>query len=192
MLLVLSCHLVTNPPKRLRLFRELQTAMPNPHKMLSLQELERLPYLTAVVLEGLRLADNSSHRLLRSFPNTALIYNGVTIPPETVVSMTPIHLHHNPIIFSDPSEFRPERWLGDGALRLRRYLVPFGKGTRACLGMHLAHAELYLAIAVVFRRFDFELVDVTKERDFVVSRDTFNGSTSAESKGVTATVVRAE
>ena len=188
---VLSCHLVTNPSKRLQLFQELKTAMPNPHKTPPLQDLERLPYLTAVILEGLRLADNSSHRLLRSFPDTALIYSGMTIPPATIVSMTPIHLHHNPDIFPCPSEFRPERWLGDTTQKLRRYLVPFGKGTRACLGMHLAYADLYLAIAVIFRRFNFELHNVVKERDFVVSRDTFNGSTRADSKGVTARVVRA-
>lgn len=111
--------------------------------------------------------------------------------------MTPIHLHHNASIFPHPSEFKPERWLlpGDGTQinnSLKRYLVPFGRGTRACLGVNLAMAELYLAIAVVFRRFDFELHDVIKERDWMVSRDNFNGSVSAESTGVMVRVMHVE
>ena len=45
---------------------------------------------------------------------------------------------------------------------------------------------------MVIRRYEFELVGVVKERDWVVSRDTFNESVSAESKGVMARAVRAD
>lgn len=191
-LLILSCHLATNTDKHLKLFQELKAAIPDPYTVPRLQDLEHLQYLTAAVLEGLRLSHNASHRLLRSFPDTSLIYRGMTIPAGTTISMTAIHLHMDPDIFPEPAEFKPERWLGNDQHELRRYFVPFGKGTRACIGINLAYAELYLAIAMVFRRFNFELHDVIKERDFVVSRDTFNGSMSPQSKGVTTRVIHPE
>ena len=162
--------------------------MPDSKTVPSLQDLEQLPYLTATVLEGLRISHPSTHRLLRSFPDAALTYKQTPIPPGTTVSMTAIHLHEDPAIFPDPLEFKPERWLVNDQQRLRRYLVPFSKGLRACLGMNLAYAELYLTIALIFRSFEFELCGVVKERDYVVSRDTTIGSVSAKSKGVVVRV----
>ena len=39
--------------------------------------------------------------------------------------------------FPDPDKFRPERWLQSGpeALQIERAYVPFGKGSRTCLGI---------------------------------------------------------
>ncbi|KAI4170325.1 MAG: hypothetical protein LQ343_005078 [Gyalolechia ehrenbergii] len=153
-----------------------------------LPDLEQLPYLTAVVLEGLRLGNVSAFRLLRAHPDTALNYGHLTIPAGTTVSMTPLHVHENPKIFPEPCVFRPERWLVPAQQGLRRYLVAFAKGKRACLGKHVAWAELCLSVAMVFRRFDFELVDTVKERDWTVSRATVVGSVSHDSKGVMAGV----
>lgn len=52
----------------------------------------------------------------------------------------------------------------------------------------LAYAELYTAIATLFRRFDFELVDVVRERDIDAMRDCFIGEPSLESPGVRVTL----
>ena len=53
---------------------------------------------------------------------------------QTPVSMTGSFMHDNPSIFPDPRSFRPERWL-QSKDRLQKYLVPFSRGTRQCLGM---------------------------------------------------------
>lgn len=50
--------------------------------------------------------------------------------------------------------------------------------------MNLAWAELYLASACVFRRFDFELVDMVRKRDVDAVRDCHVGFPSKESKGI--------
>ena len=42
---------------------------------------------------------------------------------------------------------------------LTKYLVPFGRGPRACLGQNFAMAELFLGLGLVFRRFEFELYE---------------------------------
>jgi cytochrome P450 len=46
------------------------------------------------------------------------------------------YLHGNPEFFPDPEEFRPERWIDVEMQQptMKHRLVPFGKGTRQCLG----------------------------------------------------------
>jgi len=65
-------------------------------------------------------------------------------------------LHRNKKMFPDPDTFDPTRWIGPPEkLREReRWLVPFSRGTRGCLGRNLAMCELYVTLATLFRRFD--------------------------------------
>jgi cytochrome P450 len=73
-------------------------------------------------------------------------------------SMTAVFLHQNLRIFPEPSEFKPDRRLQATSKKpLGRYLVSFIKKTRACLGINLAYAELYLMLAIAFHEFDLEL-----------------------------------
>ncbi|KAF2179559.1 putative cytochrome P450, partial [Zopfia rhizophila CBS 207.26] len=75
------------------------------------------------------------------------------IPTGTAVGMTAMIIRQDPTIFSEPFVFQPERWLSLDAAQLRMYVLPFSKGMRPCLGMHLVQAEIYLALAAIFRRF---------------------------------------
>ena len=81
--------------------------------------------------------------------------------------MDSYHIHSNPDVFPEPSTFRPERWLGepkgpDGRQPLTNYLSSFGAGSRICIAMHLAYMELYVALATVFRRHDFQLFETDR------------------------------
>ncbi|KAL8720014.1 MAG: hypothetical protein Q9225_003059 [Loekoesia sp. 1 TL-2023] len=171
-----------------RLTEELTHAMPNPNTLLPLVELEKLTYLSAIVLETLRISYGVSHRLQRVCPDQAITYNSYVLPPGTPVSMTAVHIHDNPLIFPNPRAFKPERWLPlktEGA-RLQKYLIAFSRGSRQCLGMHLGTAELYLGLAGVFRRFGgrLRIVDTVKERDVDLTHDIFTPSAKLDSKGI--------
>lgn len=63
-------------------------------------------------------------------------------------------------------------------------MVPFNRGTRSCLGINLAQAELYLILAAMFRQFSFDVSDVSRERDVDVSRDFIIGAQAPESSGI--------
>lgn len=116
--------------------------------------LEKLPFLNAVLKEGLRLAYGSSARSARIAPDVSLQCGSFTIPPGTPVSMTVPITHHDPSIFANPDAFEPDRWMDPStAAGLDRFLVPFSKGSRNCLGMNLAWAEIYMCAAAVFGRF---------------------------------------
>ena len=103
--------------------------------------------------------------------------------------MSPHFIHLSPEIFPDPQKFIPERWLPNSQVPgNERFLAPFSKGSRQCIGLNLANAELHLATATLFRRFDFRLYDTTAQ-DVTITWDAFVGQFPLESKGVRVKVV---
>ncbi|TGJ88430.1 hypothetical protein E0Z10_g343 [Xylaria hypoxylon] len=168
-----------------RLREEVESLMSRGSSRPSVADLERLPWLTAVIKETLRVSTLTA-RLTRVAPDEALQYNDWVLPAGTAVSMTLREISFDPEIFPSPMAFRPERWLPSNPNldKCNRYLVAFGRGSRMCLGINLAHAELYIALATLFRHRDFELHDTVRERDVDFSRDFFVGETSASAKGV--------
>jgi cytochrome P450 len=183
----LSYHIAANPRIQINLLQELRSVMPHRNSALNLKKLEGLPYFTAVLQEGLRLAIPLSHRLSRIFQQKTLVYQDKLIPPGTAICMTPLLLHQNEDVFPDAEVFRPERWLSDE--KLQRHLVAFSRGPRSCLGINLAWAELYLVIAKVFRQFNFDVSQVVRERDIDVARDVILGVPRSDSKGVIVKVL---
>ena len=181
-------HLIANPSILAKLKAELEAAMPNAEELASLQSLQQLEYLSAVVSEGLRMSYGVTHRLQRTSPDAVLHFQGWDIPAGTPIGMTSIFMHDNPEKFPSPREFKPERWLKrESRDRLERYLVNFSKGSRSCLGINLAQAEIFLTLAAVFRRFDFKLFE-TERADVDVAYDFFNPQPRKESKGLRVTV----
>lgn len=182
-------YLLSNPTCLACLRRELDVAIPNPKMIPSSAELEKLPYLTAVVHEALRLGKGVPHRLARVSPDVSYRYDDWVIPRGAAISMSSIGILEHPGIFPDPHSFVPERWLPFDAPEVRhrrKYLIVFGGGSRMCLGLNLAWAELYLTVAAVIRRLGgrLRLDDVVFDRDLKIVVDGFNPLPSRESKGL--------
>jgi len=76
------------------------------------------------------------------------------VPPGSAISVSILLLHHREDLYPDPFAFRPERWL---AHKPGTYeWIPFGGGTRRCLGATLAMAEQRVVLAAMARRLDLE------------------------------------
>ncbi|KAJ5495040.1 cytochrome monooxygenase aflU [Penicillium diatomitis] len=166
-------HLLNEPRLIHKLREELRAVMPTPTSKPTWNQLEQVPYMMGVVLETFRLATGIASRSPRVAPSEALVYKDYTIPPGHMVSQVNYFVLMDPTIFPDPEVFDPERWTRAAAKgeRLDKFLVNFSKGSRICLGMNLAYAEIYLTIATLVRRFELELFETTKEniafaRDF--------------------------
>ncbi|KAI9773785.1 MAG: hypothetical protein M1840_006010 [Geoglossum simile] len=137
-----------------KLTTELEGSFPDPSLTLDFVTLEKLPYLTAVIKEGLRLSYGVIGRLPRVTPQSGAVFNGYTIPPGSIVGMSAWMMNRNESIFPDPDKFDPSRWLEpESAKILDRHLASFSKGTRQCAGMNLAYYELYVILGTFFRRF---------------------------------------
>ena len=181
-------HLLADKRKAQTLKRELRALGSNKHQSIKFQDLQKLPYLSAVISEGLRISSSVTGRLPRVNPTAAMEYKSYTIPAGTAISMSTPDIHFDEAILPDAHEFKPERWLGDEGQALEKYLVPFGKGSRSCVAMNLALAELYLAIGTLFGRYEMELYG-TEEKDMAVAHDFFSSFGPADSKGLRVVVL---
>lgn len=117
-------------------------------------------YLRAVIAEALRLRPvvPLAGRRLQS----DLWVNGHLLPAGTDVTPAIWLAHTNPNVYSDPLEFRPERFL-DGAPETYAW-IPFGGGVRRCLGAAFAEFEMRIVLREVLTRCDLELASSKPER----------------------------
>ncbi|KAH9482841.1 Cytochrome P450 monooxygenase [Psilocybe cubensis] len=155
-----------------QLITELRTQWPDKTVPVDLAFLQKLPYLTAVIKESLRLSHGFVTPLPRIVGHSGAKVGGFEIPPNTIVSMSVTSVHLNETLFPNPSQFKPERWLHSSHLSLGRFLVPFSAGPRMCMGMSMAWAELYLFFGYLFRKLDMQIID-TDISDFCTYKDYF-------------------
>lgn len=157
-------HLLDQPALLARLQEELASATPDTNNVPSWTELEKLPFLSAVIQESLRLSVGVLSRLPRKNTKHELQYKSWIIPRNTYVGMSNKFTNYNAEIFPEPRRFNPDRWLQgeEERKKLERYMVSFSKGSRRCIGVHLAYAELYTVLATIFACFRLELFETTR------------------------------
>lgn len=113
---------------------------------LLLTDLEASAVLEAVIKETMRLHPAASGRQERIVPIGGKTYSGVYVPASTTVIGPTLVLHLDPGVYSQPLEWRPERWLDASEEDLKRMdysYVPFGHGARVCIGQHLGMGGLF-------------------------------------------------
>lgn len=132
---------------------------------ITLDALRPLPYLNAVLNEGLRLCTPIPWMLPRLVPPGGATVCGVWLPGGTPVSIQAYAMNRDSHYFHRPDSFLPERWLPESSANpdspfssdQRDTFHPFSLGPRSCLGQHLAWAELRLVLAKLLWTFDFDL-----------------------------------
>ena len=143
---VMTYHLLTQPNLLRKLRDELQQVVRDPKQLPAWTELENLPYLGAVIQEGLRLSYGVSSRTARVATEENLVFKGewnkkpieYVIPRGYAVGMSAAVTHHDEKAFPDSHAFIPERWLDENNNRrkdVERSMLAFSKGSRSCLGM---------------------------------------------------------
>ncbi|MEA2480312.1 MAG: cytochrome family [Thermoleophilaceae bacterium] len=140
-------------------------------------------YADAVVKETLRVRPviPGVGRVVRERP---FELRGFTIEPGTEINPSIFGIHRRRGAYPDPAAFRPERFLGDGAPDGYSWL-PFGGGTRRCIGASFALVEMRTVIARVIER--CELRPASAREDKLERR----GITLVPKRGVRVTQARA-
>lgn len=120
----------------------------------TLEDLNELPLLEAVVKESLRLFPPAplNHRITAR--DTEL--GEYPIPKGTEVLSSIYHTHRMPEFYAEPARFLPERWrnLDPGPYAY----LPFSSGPRMCIGATFALFEIKVVLALLLQRFRLELV----------------------------------
>ncbi len=119
-------------------------------------EIVRLPYLSAVCNETLRMYPVTMFMIPRIVKATTEISDR-TVDAGTLVSVGTYVIHHREDIYPKPKTFKPERFLNH---RFSPYqFLPFGGGMRGCIGGEIALYQLKLALATVVSRYRLELIN---------------------------------
>jgi cytochrome P450 len=118
-------------------------------------DLESLRYVNAVLSEVMRLYPPAwaiSRIAVRGFEAGPF-----RIPPGSLCIASQWVIHRDARFFSDPEQFRPERWLDEPAGRPRFAYFPFGGGSRICIGERFARMEGTLLLALLGQRWQFRM-----------------------------------
>jgi cytochrome P450 len=85
-------------------------------------------------------------------------FAGHMVPGGAYVHASSWVSHHLPHVFPDPEEFRPDRFTPEAKAALPKgAYVPFGAGSRICIGMRFGQLEVKAIAAALLQRFRFQL-----------------------------------
>ncbi|MBD2303476.1 cytochrome P450 [Nostoc sp. FACHB-87] len=118
-------------------------------------EVARLPYLNAVCSETLRLYPIALNAFAR-FVKQPIEIAGYYLEPPTIVNVSVYLAHQRQEVYREPKKFIPERFL-ERQFSPYEYL-PFGGGSRRCVGAALAQLQIKLVLATILSRLQLSLV----------------------------------
>ncbi|XP_066496518.1 cytochrome P450 3A9-like [Tiliqua scincoides] len=147
----LAYELATHPDIQQKLQDEIDTALSN-KAAFTYDTIMQMEYLDMAVSEILRLYPLGG-RLERVCKKDVEV-NGITIPKKTVVVIPPHVLHYDPEYWTDPKEFKPERFSKENNINPYVYL-PFGAGPRNCIGSRFSLLTMKAALVGMLQNFSF-------------------------------------
>lgn len=116
-------------------------------------------YTDAVIQEALRMrpAVPMSARLAKRH----FQLGGRLVSPGTIVAPSALLIHHRPDIYPQPATFRPERFIGRPPSTYA--WIPFGGGTRRCVGASFALMEMRIVLSSLLSRMEPRAIDSEPE-----------------------------
>ena len=162
--------LLNNPKSLETLHNEIDTAIAEGRISSPIRNSEalELPYLQAVIKEGLRMFPPSVGHNYKEVPKSGATVCGYRLPGGTQVGINILRMMRDPETFGPDAEvFRPERWLEAAERDPAEYKemaatvdLAFGHGKFQCLGKAIAAMELNKVFVELLRQFDFAVVNV--------------------------------
>ncbi|KAH6900409.1 cytochrome P450 [Thelonectria olida] len=156
--------LITSPNAYTSLIAEIRKVADSVSNPISWNETQSLPYLQAVVREGLRMHPPVGGLGFKQVPPEGDTINGFFVPGGTQIGQGFYAVGRSKIVWGEDADvFRPERWLiakGDQLNRMVAALdTHFGHGKYSCLGKPIALMEIHKAVYELMKRYDFAVVN---------------------------------
>ncbi|RWR87824.1 cytochrome P450 89A2-like protein [Cinnamomum micranthum f. kanehirae] len=166
----IMANLVKNQDLQQKLVEEIVRVVGKEAEEVGEEDLNRLIYLKAVILEGLR-RHPPGHFVLPHAVSEEVTFEGYVIPKDTIVNFTVADIGMDEKVWEEPMAFRPERFLDCGENGDQD--DAFRAGRRMCPGLNLAMLHLEYFVANMMREFEWktvegEEVDLTEKQEVTV------------------------
>ena len=149
--------LATHPEIQTKLQHELDTVLDA--KTAEFSDLKALVYTEMVVKESMRLLPPVWTLNTRQ-ANEDTVVGDYLFPRDKVIFISPYANHHNPKYFPEPEKFNPERFSAENEKSIPKHVyIPFGTGSRVCIGQAFAMMEAKLILASVVQCFEISLAE---------------------------------
>ncbi|KAH7230341.1 hypothetical protein MRS44_011974 [Fusarium solani] len=129
-------------------------------------ECAKLPYLTAVCRESMRIFPSVGYGLPRHVPKGGSVVCNHHFKAGVRLGINAHVIHFDRSIFGeDADEFKPQRWLVDEAKvnHMNKYMFQFGAGSRSCVGKNVSLQEIWKVVTALVRRYRIHIIDADKE-----------------------------
>ncbi|KAI8688953.1 hypothetical protein NCS55_00150600 [Fusarium keratoplasticum] len=159
--------IITNPPAHASLLAEIHQHASSVSTPISWAQIQTLPYLQAVVREGLRMWPPLAGLGFKQVPPEGDTINGYFVPGGTQVGQGFHAVGRSRLVWGEDADmFRPERWLIADESELKRMTAAwdthFGHGKYVCLGKPIALMEIHKAVFELIKRYNFALMNPEK------------------------------
>ncbi|KXN74932.1 cytochrome P450 [Conidiobolus coronatus NRRL 28638] len=153
-------YLARNPEIQEKLRNEIYTTLkiPKDHEKLvvaSTEQFKEMEYLNCVIKEVMRISP-AVVQMFRIVEEDFNIQNeNIVVPKGTLITLSVYGAHHDPKTYPNPHKFEPERFL-NGKYDTDIYL-PFGGGSRMCVGMGFSLMEQRVYLTLLLQKFTIEI-----------------------------------
>jgi cytochrome P450 len=155
-------ELARNKTQQQKLQEELDEHI-NAHGHPTYSQINKLEYLNNCLRESMRLWPTVP--VIARTTTQEIEYDEIVIPERSLVQCNLYAIFHASWIHQ-PNEYIPERWSRGHELydeKLKEMFMPFAEGHRNCIGQNMAMIQLKILIANIIKRYEFELVDESKD-----------------------------
>ncbi|KAJ8019999.1 Cytochrome P450 3A24 [Holothuria leucospilota] len=167
-----SYLLATNKEIQEKLIQEVDKFAPRKEDV-TYELVGQMEYLDGVVREALRMYPPAAVTD-RINDKKDIELNGFTIPKGFSVLVPIYAIHHDPDVWEEPEEFRPERFFKQNRANIHPVSwLPFGDGPRSCIGLRLALMEIRFALVRMLQEFKFETCSETEIPPVLSTRSAF-------------------
>ncbi|PHT53467.1 Cytochrome 89A2 [Capsicum baccatum] len=181
----IMANLVKNPTIQENLYQEIASVVgekksESTEEAVKEEDLQKMPYLKAVILEGLRRHPPGNFVIPHTVTEEVEL-NGYVIPKNLTINFMVADMALDPNVWEDPLEFKPQRFLVEGSDKeafditgsREIKMMPFGAGRRICPGYALAMLHLEYFVANLIWHFQWnpvegDDVDLSEKQEFTI------------------------
>ncbi|XVE62351.1 hypothetical protein DITRI_Ditri06bG0111200 [Diplodiscus trichospermus] len=160
----IMANLVKYPYIQDKLLLEIKGVVGDGEEEIKEDDLQKMPYLKAVILEGLR-RHPPGHLVLPHCVTEDTVLGGFLVPKDGTINFMVADIGWDPKVWEDPMAFKPERFLRSddsseemlditGSREIK--MMPFGVGRRICPGLGLAMLHLEYFVANLIWKFEWK------------------------------------